>query len=145
MKIALAQINYHIGNFERNLQKILEAIQQAKEQKVDLVVFAELAISGYPPRDFLEFDDFIEKCNNAIESIASECHDIAVIIGAPSRNPDRKGKSLFNSAFFLSEGKLLKVHPQEFLNWTKNTILNRVTRYLKNNAHIHEYFISDGC
>ncbi len=53
MKIALAQLNYHIGNFEENEQKIIRSIKSAKDQKADLVVFAELAISGYPPRDFL--------------------------------------------------------------------------------------------
>ena len=109
MKIALAQINYHIGNFERNLEKIKNAIHNAKQQQVDLVIFAELAVSGYPPRDFLEFDDFIERCYNAIESIAAECKDIAVIIGAPSKNPDKKGKPLYNSAFFLSEGKITAI------------------------------------
>ena len=58
MKIALAQLNYHIGNFENNISKIKDAIAKAKKQHADLVLFAELAISGYPPRDFLEFDDF---------------------------------------------------------------------------------------
>ena len=67
MRIALAQINYHIGNFSSNVQKVKHAIQQAKKQDVELIVFAELAISGYPPRDFLEFDDFIEQCNNAVQ------------------------------------------------------------------------------
>jgi NAD+ synthase (glutamine-hydrolysing) len=61
MKIALAQQNYHIGNFEKNRQKIIDGIAWAKQQNADLVVFSELCICGYPPRDFLEFDDFINK------------------------------------------------------------------------------------
>ena len=53
MKIALAQLNYHIGNFEYNTEKILNAITQAREQQVDLIVFSEMAVCGYPPLDFL--------------------------------------------------------------------------------------------
>ncbi|MBC8146880.1 MAG: NAD+ synthase, partial [Bacteroidetes bacterium] len=109
MKIALAQLNYHIGNFESNIQKIINSVSQAKSNNADLIVFSELAISGYPPRDFLEFDDFINKCLNAIEIIAKECVDIAAIIGAPSRNNNGKGKPLYNSAYFLKNGKVDKI------------------------------------
>lgn len=115
MRIALAQINYHIGNFENNEKKVIDAIHKAKEQKADLIVFAELSISGYPPRDFLEFKDFINKCNAAIERIAKECTGIAAIIGSPSENPDVKGKDLYNTAFFLSEGKVISKHYKTLL------------------------------
>ncbi|MFA4851447.1 MAG: nitrilase-related carbon-nitrogen hydrolase, partial [Bacteroidales bacterium] len=83
MKIALAQLNYHIGNFESNTTKILDCIRKAKSENADLVIFSELAISGYPPRDFLEFDHFILKCIASINTIAAECTGIAAIIGAP--------------------------------------------------------------
>jgi len=106
VKIALAQINYHIGNFDSNIQKIKEAIGRAKKQNVDLIVFAELAVSGYPPRDFLEFRDFINKCYEGVTTIAKECLDIAAIIGSPSANPHTKGKPLYNSAYFLYDGKI---------------------------------------
>ena len=115
MKIALAQINYHIGNFESNESKILKAIQQAKNEQADLIVFAELAVSGYPPRDFLEFDDFINKCYYSINHIAKECIGIAAIIGSPSRNPEIKGKDLFNSAFFINEGEIKSIHHKTLL------------------------------
>ncbi len=115
MKIALAQINYHIGNFEGNVSKIKTAIQRAKTAGADLAVFAELAVSGYPPRDFLEFDDFIDKCLSAIEDIAKNCKGIAAIIGAPTRNPDYLGKDLFNSAFFLCEGKVRNIRHKTLL------------------------------
>ena len=59
MKIALVQQNYHIGNFDYNTEKIIQGIQMAKEGGADLVVFSELCVCGYPPRDFLEFGDFI--------------------------------------------------------------------------------------
>ena len=109
MKIALAQQNYHIGNFEWNTQKILAAISEAKNQSADLIVFSELSVCGYPPRDFLEFDDFIKKCRTAIDTIAEASHGIGVIVGAPERNPLAEGKDLFNSAWLLHEGKVQSV------------------------------------
>src|SRR5689334_21505304 len=86
MKIFLAQQNYHIGNFESNVKKIITAIKYAKQQGGDLIVFSELCICGYPPRDFLEFDDFINKCDEAVTEIKSHADTIGVIIGAPDRN-----------------------------------------------------------
>ena len=106
MKIALAQVNYLIGDFEGNTRKIIECIRKARLQKADLVVFSELSVCGYPPRDFLEFDDFILRSNRQIDIIASECIDIAAIVGAPSVNMAPKGKPLFNSAYFLEDGKV---------------------------------------
>jgi NAD+ synthase (glutamine-hydrolysing) len=106
MRIALAQLNYIIGDFDLNTAKITETIEKCRLQNVDLVVFAELSVCGYPPRDFLEFDDFIQKSYKAVESVATHCTGIAAIVGAPSRNPDAKGKNLFNSAWLLSEGKV---------------------------------------
>lgn len=115
MKIAIAQLNYHIGNFEENEQKIIRSIKASKEQKADLVVFSELAISGYPPRDFLEFDDFIDQCLASIQRIAAHCVGIAAIVGSPTKNPQVKGKDLFNSAFFLSDGKIASKHHKTLL------------------------------
>ena len=109
MRIALAQQNYHIGNFSENVRQIIDAIAVAKAQGADLILFSELCVCGYPPRDFLEFDDFIEKCLEAIEQIKPHTNDIGVLIGAPDRNPDRKGKDLFNAAYFLHEGEIRAV------------------------------------
>src|SRR5688572_27955993 len=106
MKIALAQQNYHIGNFEENTRKIIEGINWAKEQKADIVLFSELCICGYPPRDFLEFDDFLKKCYHAIDVIKEQADSIAVIVGAPERNAVREGKDLFNAAYFLYDKKI---------------------------------------
>ena len=108
MKIALSQLNYHIGNFSDNKRKIIREIQKAEKAGADLVVFAELAISGYPPRDFLEFEDFVKKCNAAIDEIANHCTKTAAIIGTPVFNPNSKGKPLYNAAAFLWEGKVQK-------------------------------------
>lgn len=109
MKIAIAQQNYHIGNFEANTRKIIEGIQEARDQGADLVLFSELSICGYAPRDFLEFNDFIERCYKAIDEIKQYADDIAVIVGAPDRNPVREGKDLFNGAFFLYEKEVKAV------------------------------------
>jgi len=106
MKIALSQLNYLIGDFEGNKKKIIKDIENAKQQKADIVVFAELAVSGYPPRDFLEFDDFVRKCNTAIEEIALHTSGIAAIVGLPTFNPNDRGKSLRNSAAFINDGKV---------------------------------------
>ena len=106
MRIALAQLNYIIGDFDLNTAKIISTIEQCRQQDADLAVFAELSVCGYPPRDFLEFDDFIAKSYRAVDEIATHCIGIAAIVGAPSRNPDAKGKDLFNSAWLLADGKV---------------------------------------
>jgi NAD+ synthase (glutamine-hydrolysing) len=115
LKIALAQLNYHIGNFDLNLQKIKSEIAKAKAQNADIIVFAELAISGYPPRDFLEFDDFIDKCWNTIELIIPETDQIGVVVGIPTRNPEFDGKDLFNSAVFIADKKIKSMHHKALL------------------------------
>lgn len=109
MKIFLAQQNYHIGNFESNTQKIICAVEEAKKQGGDIVVFSELSVCGYPPRDFLEFDDFIRKCEHAVKEISQYADGIAVIVGAPEKNPIREGKDLFNAAFFLYDKQIKAV------------------------------------
>jgi NAD+ synthase (glutamine-hydrolysing) len=108
VKIALAQLNYHIGNFSSNVQKMIRSIREAEKSGADLVVFAELGISGYPPRDFLEFDDFINCCHLALEDIAVHCENVAAIVGVPTYNKSVKGKPLYNSAAFISNGKVQK-------------------------------------
>ncbi len=106
MKIVLAQQNYHIGNFEKNTQKIISAIEEAKRQEADLVVFSELCVCGYPPRDFLEFNDFIDKCYEAIDEIKKHADTIGVLVGSPARNPVAEGKDHFNAAFLLYEKEI---------------------------------------
>jgi NAD+ synthase (glutamine-hydrolysing) len=106
MKIALAQQNYHVGNFEDNTRKIIDGIRQAKAAGADLVVFSELSVCGYPPRDFLEFEDFIAQCYTAIDTIREHADTIGVIVGGPARNPAKEGKDLFNAAWLLYEKEI---------------------------------------
>lgn len=115
MKIALAQLNFHTGNFEQNTDKIIRNIRSAKEQGADVVVLPELAITGYPPRDFLEFEHFLELCQQSIDKIAAACTDVGAIVGCPSINPRMEGKNLFNSAYFLAEGKVQQVYSKTLL------------------------------
>ncbi|MEY2595244.1 MAG: hypothetical protein RI965_516 [Bacteroidota bacterium] len=106
MKVLVSQQNYHIGNFASNVEKIGAVITEAKKSNVDLVVFSELSVCGYPPRDFLEFNDFIKLVDEAIEQIAKMTKGIGVLIGSPTKNTFQKGKPLFNSAVLLHEGKI---------------------------------------
>lgn len=106
MKIFLAQQNYHIGNFENNAKKIIAAIETAKNAGGDLIVFSELCVCGYAPRDFLEFDDFINKSYETINIIKKHADSIAVLIGAPDRNPIKEGKDLFNAAYLLYQNEI---------------------------------------
>ena len=115
MNIALAQINVHVGNFEANLRKMLEYTARAKEQGADIVVFPELATTGYPPRDFLEFDDFIKKAERVVEELAKAADGIAIVVGSVSRNPVAEGKDLYNSAYFLAHGRVQKVQHKTLL------------------------------
>ncbi|RYZ46712.1 MAG: NAD+ synthase, partial [Sphingobacteriales bacterium] len=109
MKIFLAQQNYHIGNFEANTVKIIDAIREAKQQGGDLIVFSELAVCGYPPRDFLEFGDFVDRCLQSVHEIAKEADGIGVLVGAPAHNDRVEGKDLFNSVYFLHEKTVKQV------------------------------------
>lgn len=115
MKIALAQLNYHVGNFENNTKHIIENIALAKAKGADIVVFAELAICGYPPRDFLEFADFITQCDAAANEIAKHCTDIACIVGLPLKNPVLAGKDLYNAAYFIENGKIKAITKKALL------------------------------
>lgn len=109
MKLALAQLNYHTGNFESNSRRIIEQIERARSAGADLVVFAELALTGYPARDFLEFQEFLDENEAQVKRIAEACQGIWCILGAPSRNQNPQGKPLYNSAFLMHEGKVVDV------------------------------------
>ncbi len=115
LKISIAQLDYHTGNFEYNTHKIISQIEAAKLQQVDLIVFSELCVCGYPPRDFLEFTDFIEQCKTSVETIAKHCDGIAAIVGAPSVNPVAAGKDLYNSAWFLADEKVMALRHKALL------------------------------
>ncbi len=96
-----------IGDFKGNFEKMKSAVEEGIQAKADLIVFSELAVCGYPPRDFLEFKHFIRECENVVQQLASIAgNNIAVVVGAPSRNPKKDGKDLYNSAYFLENGAI---------------------------------------
>ncbi len=115
MKIALSQLNYHIGNFEKNNQKIIDSILKAKNEGAELIVFAELAIGGYPAKDLLRNTAFLQQCYHSIENIAEHCQDIACIIGAPVPNQDGEGKSLYNAAVLIEQGQVKQITKKSLL------------------------------
>ena len=115
MKIALAQLNYLIGDFEGNVQKMISFTNTAKGQGADIVVFGELATCGYPPRDFLEFKDFIRRAEESIETLKAAAQGIAIVVGSPTVNPVPEGKDLYNSVYFLAEGEVQHVQHKALL------------------------------
>ncbi len=115
IRISLAQLDYHTGNFESNSHKIIAHIEAAKAEGIDLVVFSELCICGYPPRDFLEFSDFVKCCEEHVNLIAAHCIGIAAIVGSPTVNPVPEGKDLYNSAYFLNNGKVEAIRHKTLL------------------------------
>ena len=83
MRIALAQLNYTVGDIKANTAKIIDAIERAKAQGADLVAFAEFAVCGTPAYGLLTKTTFLTLCEEAVESIASKCRGIAAIVGTP--------------------------------------------------------------
>lgn len=115
MKVAFAQLNYTIGDFEGNVEKIIREIARSKENGADLVVFSELSVTGYYPHDLLEKKEFIRKAEDAVAVIAESCRGIAAVVGAPRINENERGKRLFNSAVFLADGEIKSVHNKTLL------------------------------
>ena len=122
MKITLAQINFIVGDIEGNKEKIIDAAQQARGSS--LVVFSELSLCGYPPLNMLAYNDFIERCEKAIDEIAERCCDIPLLIGAPVRNTTGKGKPLFNAAIFLHQGKS-QIFKKKNVSYYENDVIRR--------------------
>ena len=138
MKVALAQINPQIGHFEYNKELIINNIENAKSQQVDLLIFPELTISGYPPMDLLERRSFTEECQNALDEIMEHTQGIAIIIGAPTFNYNKKGKNLFNSALLIQDG-IVKFQQNKTLLPTYD-IFDEYRYFEPNNKfHVYEF------
>ena len=114
MRVGLAQINPIIGAFKHNLEKVFESIQKGKDLDVDLVVFPELTITGYPPMDLLEQPSFIDAALNVLEQVKANTDGIGVVLGLPMPNKDT-GKPLFNSAVLLWDKEILGVYHKVLL------------------------------
>ncbi len=106
MKIALAQINTTIGDFDGTVRKVSDCVDCAKKAGAGLVAFPELTTTGYPPRDLVEIPGFVEGNLRALEAIAKLAAGIRIVVGYVERNPQGGGKPLFNAAALCADGKV---------------------------------------
>tara|TARA_R110002111_G_scaffold256979_2_gene324543 strand:+ start:13640 stop:15316 length:1677 start_codon:yes stop_codon:yes gene_type:complete len=111
VKIALAQLNPTVGDLRGNCQRILESVQRAEQAGADLILFSELVVCGYPPKDFLLRESFIEACDRAVERLARQIKSkIGVIVGHPSGRDLPAGR-FANAASLLHQGKAVaRIH-----------------------------------
>ncbi len=114
MKIALAQINPTVGDISGNVEKIISFGHQAKLKGADLVIFPELAITGYPPKDLLLKSNFITSNLEGLKRIAEELADIAVLVGFVAPNPGN-GRPVHNACAFIKEGRVQCVQHKSLL------------------------------
>lgn len=115
MKIALGQINTKVGDLKGNTDLIIKNINKAKENGIDLIVFPELAITGYPPRDLLDFECFVKENLCCLEKIKEASQGIAVICGYVDINTEPTGKKCRNAAAFMHNGEIIKKYYKQLL------------------------------
>ncbi len=117
MRIALAQINTTVGALDSNARRIAEFARRAEGASAQLVVFPELSLTGYPPRDLLEKESFAGRAQARLEALAAETGslDCALVVGAITRASGGEGKSLFNSAAVLRDGRIVFVQNKVLL------------------------------
>jgi len=106
VKIALGQINPTVGDFSGNRNKIVEYSRRAQASGAGLILFPELSVCGYPPRDLVERPTFVARNRESVEQIAAESSGIAVICGLVTPAESETGKSVMNSAALLQDGKI---------------------------------------
>jgi len=115
MRILISQIDPAIGDIQGNTQKILNAINIAREKRASLVIFPELSLCGYPPEDFLLLPSFIDDVEKALNHIMEATDGIAAIVGVCRKNPSPGEKGLCNSAAVIENGKLIGFHDKMLL------------------------------
>src|SRR5271167_4950152 len=115
MRIALAQINPTVGDIPANSRKAVDFIDRAKAAGANLVVFPELSVIGYPPKDLLLKPQFIDDNLKAVKQIASRVHGIDVIVGYAERNSDPVGRPLHNAVAVLRDGAIHSKHLKTLL------------------------------
>jgi NAD+ synthase (glutamine-hydrolysing) len=115
MKIALAQINPTVGDVAGNAALIAADIARARRAGARLVVFPELAVVGYPPRDLLLKPAVVERCMAAVHELAGQCTDIAAIIGYPCPADGPNGRLLYNAAALCADGRITHRHVKSLL------------------------------
>ena len=115
MRIAAAQINPTVGDLHGNTQKIISMIKEARSREAELVIFPELALTGYPPRDLLLYSEFLDEVERIVNTeILPLCTGVNVLLGAPWREKDREGL-LYNTALLLGDGVIISRHAKTLL------------------------------
>jgi NAD+ synthetase len=140
MKIAISQINPVIGDFAHNCDRIVHFSNEALSRHCDLVVFSELVISGYPPRDLLENPDFIRANREALDYLVRQIQGIGVICGYADVNPADKENPLFNTAILFENGQVLR-HVHKRLLPTYDVFDER--RYFEPGKESQAFFYKD--
>ena len=115
MKICLAQINPTVGAFEQNVKKICRFINTAKKKGADLIVFPEMCIVGYPPKDLLELSGFVDSNLKALEEVKNNVTGISAIVGFVDRNVGQRGKNLYNAAAYINNKEIVSRHYKSLL------------------------------
>ena len=115
MRIALAQINATVGDFTGNARKIIDFARRSREAGAGLVLFPELSVCGYPPRDLVEKPAFVRRCREVLDEVAAATSGIAVICGYVSPGAAETGKSAMNSAALLRDGAVAAVQSKRLL------------------------------
>jgi len=115
MKIGLLQINFTIGDFAKNSDRVMAAYLQAVERKAELCIAPELGLCGYPPRDLLNRKDFLQSHDRALRGLAKKIGKVPLIIGGIEKTKKKDGRPLHNSAFLLEKGKLRVVAQKSLL------------------------------
>ena len=114
VNIALSQLNVKVGDLAGNRQLILDAIQQAKNEQMDILVLTELAVCGYPPEDLLFHQQFLDDCYDSVKTIADHCTGIAVVLGFPRNHPNEP-ELLHNSAALIQDGEIRMIYDKHKL------------------------------
>ncbi len=118
MRVTMAQLNPVVGDIDGNVRKVLDTLNIASEARADLVVFPELVLTGYPPKDLLEFPSFIEHAELALKRVVESSYiypGMGIVLGNPEPTGLPDGKPLFNTAFLVSEGRVLFRQPKMLL------------------------------
>src|SRR6188472_1322020 len=110
MRLALAQINAVVGDLDGNRERILSALADARAESAEIVLFPELAVTGYPPEDLLLRPSFVRAAETTLEEIARDCRGIAALVGVPHFDRD-----LFNACAVCVGGEVRALYRKRFL------------------------------
>lgn len=115
MRFLVAQLNPTVGNLDGNARKIIQALDRARAEKIDVVLFPEMVLTGYPPEDLLLHHSFIEGVERYLEQIVAASKGLFAVVGLPRKNPIKGEKPLFNSVAIIQDGKLLDYYDKWLL------------------------------